>query len=1107
MRFRRLEVSSYRAVDQAVLELGPGLNVLYGPNDLGKSTLASAMRAALLLPAESSAHQAFVPWHSAEPPRVQLSFERDGTLYRVTKVFGSGSLGTAHLESSADGLSFLEEERGRAVERRLRELLRWGIEPPGGKGGPRGLPESFLSHVLLGSQSDVPLILERSLEGDRDGSGRERLHEALQALSQDPVFKRVLDAAQARVDAAFTPTGRRRTGQSSPFFQIKEQITQLAQEAERLGHQRRESEEVQQRIASLSDQRLAIEADLAALEERVRREAAALEQLAARNQARERHARAERALAAERAERAELERLTSELTAERSAAEALFAEVARGAARRTEAEARALDAERALLALSSPAELERRQLERDALAEACRREREAQARAARVLELSVEVEAAEAALRAESAALSAAQEAEQASRRALSAADAELAALRELGAVLAFRECELDLEKARLARADADALREQGVAHRARAAAASEDAAVAALAALPQAALGALRELENEMRLAAARLEVGVSLALTLPEEQEVRLRVDGGREQRHVAGRETLRQRAKGRIVAALPGGTEIEATAGDPALREGLAQLERRWRLEAAPVLERSGVASVDALAARVDAARARQREIAEWLREATGLEARAAERREQASELEALEGRLEQRRIALGGIEPERLAALAVELPAAKAAGARGAATQRVLLVAARLFELRAIDGLLESRRAAAASARARLESALETHAAALVRSSTRNAALRDARDAALARRGAAWSEAAGGDAKVPALAQLKKNLAALEAASRAAASALETWEAERASERARAQHERDEAARELAAARAAHDARQAASVDARERTLTLEARVRERRERLDASERSAAARAELESAAAELARFGELDEITPEQHAQGQNELMRMRAELERAVAELRRAEGALGHVGGDVVVVRERQTEEALERARAQELEQEREYDAYRLLLETLRAVENEQGVHLGRALEAPVSERFGRLTAGRYRQVGLDGGLGLQGIAVAGRQRSYAELSEGTQEQLATILRLCIAEYLETALVLDDHLAQTHRERAEWFRSTLREAAARIQIVVLTARPEDYLEPEELCDGEVVKDTAASGVRAIDLARVIRRADYDRAAS
>ena len=49
MKLARLEVDAFKCVASARLELGPGLNVLYGPNDLGKSSLAWAIRAVLLL--------------------------------------------------------------------------------------------------------------------------------------------------------------------------------------------------------------------------------------------------------------------------------------------------------------------------------------------------------------------------------------------------------------------------------------------------------------------------------------------------------------------------------------------------------------------------------------------------------------------------------------------------------------------------------------------------------------------------------------------------------------------------------------------------------------------------------------------------------------------------------------------------------------------------------------------------------------------------------------------------------------------------------------------------------------------------------------------------
>ena len=57
MKIRRLVVTDFAAIREVDIEFGPGLNVLYGPNDLGKSTLADAIRLALLLPHTSSAHR------------------------------------------------------------------------------------------------------------------------------------------------------------------------------------------------------------------------------------------------------------------------------------------------------------------------------------------------------------------------------------------------------------------------------------------------------------------------------------------------------------------------------------------------------------------------------------------------------------------------------------------------------------------------------------------------------------------------------------------------------------------------------------------------------------------------------------------------------------------------------------------------------------------------------------------------------------------------------------------------------------------------------------------------------------------------------------------
>lgn len=1082
MRFRRLDIRAYRAIDQAELEFGPGLNVLYGPNDLGKSTLAAAIRAALLLPAESTAHQAFVPWHDAGPPRVRLTFERDATLFRVSKVFGSGSLASALLESSPDGSSFHEEEKGRAVDRRLRELLRWGIELPGGKGTARGLPESFLSHVLLGTQGDVPHILGRSLDSDRDGSGKERLNEALSALSQDPIFKRVLEAAQAKVDAAFTPTGRRKTGQNSPFSPIKEQITRLGQELERLGQQRRESEDVQQRILSFDEQRLAIEAHLLALEERVAREREQLQRVEQRRAAVARVAAAEEAVRGRDALRAELAAREAELAELRARGAARAEAVAAAVAQRSEAEALAARAEAQASAQTSDAALARQAAVRAGLDAENLKRRAERAALERVVELGQRADTTEAALAAERAVLASAERAEAGAQQVHAELEAERAEIGQLELVLDWRAAALAAQRARAALAEAAALAEQASAWRARA---DEVRAARAPSDVSNATLGELRQLKRKLDVAAARLEVGLDLVLSAPAGSDVRLRVDTAPERQLTVGGEPIHERAKRRVVASIAGGVEVSATAGDPASRDEYEALERRWAVVAAPLLEAWGVASLDELGERIEAERGREREAAEWLRQAATAEARAREKRELASDLEQHERRAEQRSRALRGADLQALEARLAALDAAPTPEPRG------------------LEAALERRRAALETRRARQQAELPALAAARVRALTRVTALEETRDAARAELGEAWAAHAGAGIALPPASDVAAMLAAARQTCTLAASQLEAWDRQCLADTAAAQRERERAARELDAARARHDAEQAASLEARERLLTLEAQLAERRHGVDPSAESAA-RHELEQARAELAHLGDVGELSPERVAATHAELEAARSERERVLAELRRAEGALGQIGGDVVLWRERETQEALERARALELDQERDFDAYRLLVEQLREAENEQGTHLGRALEAPVSERFSRLTDGRYRQVGLDGGLGLQGVAVAGKHRSHAELSEGTREQLATILRLSVAEHLETALVLDDHLAQTHRERVEWFRHTLRESAARIQIIVLTARPEDYLAPDELCDGAPCNDLLAGPVRVINLERVIRRAQYVR---
>jgi hypothetical protein len=95
----------------------------------------------------------------------------------------------------------------------------------------------------------------------------------------------------------------------------------------------------------------------------------------------------------------------------------------------------------------------------------------------------------------------------------------------------------------------------------------------------------------------------------------------------------------------------------------------------------------------------------------------------------------------------------------------------------------------------------------------------------------------------------------------------------------------------------------------------------------------------------------------------------------------------------------------------------------------------------------------------------------------------------------------GTREQLSALYRLALAEHLGSAIVLDDQVAQSDGIRMEWFRALLAEKARRFQIVVLTCRPEDYLDAGALVPAGAAFHADVDGgfVRAIDLGRALRR--------
>ncbi len=128
MSFKSVEVSRFRQFRAAVelRELAPGLNVIAGDNEEGKSTLLQAIRAALFDKYTSSVADAYRPYGESVSPRVGLVFEIDAVEYRLDKVFSRKKDGEATLAAS-DGRRW----EGPQAEEFLAGLLGFGYAPRG----------------------------------------------------------------------------------------------------------------------------------------------------------------------------------------------------------------------------------------------------------------------------------------------------------------------------------------------------------------------------------------------------------------------------------------------------------------------------------------------------------------------------------------------------------------------------------------------------------------------------------------------------------------------------------------------------------------------------------------------------------------------------------------------------------------------------------------------------------------------------------------------------------------------------------------------------------------------------------------------------------------
>ncbi len=191
MILRRLHLHPFAGSADRELSFAPGLNVVLGPNEAGKSTLRRALRQALFVSTKLTKREAerevkpHLPLTGGDTLRVSVELDEDGSIWTLAKQWAAGA-STCELRRPDGGIV----SDAAAVDQAVAELL--------------GLTRGTWEHVLIAAQGEVGASLDRLDSGDPGDLDElsKRLRRA--AFETDGVSIEKLGAVlEARREAAF----------------------------------------------------------------------------------------------------------------------------------------------------------------------------------------------------------------------------------------------------------------------------------------------------------------------------------------------------------------------------------------------------------------------------------------------------------------------------------------------------------------------------------------------------------------------------------------------------------------------------------------------------------------------------------------------------------------------------------------------------------------------------------------------------------------------------------------------------------------------------------------------------------------------------------------
>lgn len=242
MMLETISLTNWKDFRQPVeYEFSPGLNVIHGPNESGKSTLIEAISMVLFNKHTSKSQEIkdLIPWSSKLYPQAQISFQEGGETYRITKQFINPE---SILEKYYDD-RWNELMNGDKADNEVLKLLRGKFPSRGSKSEYWGLGQS------LWMVQGQPQISEE-LNSETVSSLKVLIGAAIESKEE----KKVLELIRKEFSLVFTEA-KRNLRSGSQLFEINKDLMELKNLLNETNNRTIEKEEI---IRNIEDKELSL---------------------------------------------------------------------------------------------------------------------------------------------------------------------------------------------------------------------------------------------------------------------------------------------------------------------------------------------------------------------------------------------------------------------------------------------------------------------------------------------------------------------------------------------------------------------------------------------------------------------------------------------------------------------------------------------------------------------------------------------------------------------------------------------------------------------------------------------------------------------------------